>query len=277
LTNLSLQVNSLQELDGNSFNSLKNLEHLSIGNNKLEHLPTNLFKELAQLKQLHLPELTSLKEQELDANLFVGLKKLEILQLDQNRFDNFPENFFDDLTSLQFLNLMGNPIKSLNKNWFNKLIDLKVLRFEFALFEIVPDGLFKNNGNLTHLKLSGKIAKMSNKMFSDLKHLKKIDLLDNQCISMEIEDHNSSIAFTEQMLIPCSCKALEVENSDFHTKAAFIFVGVIVAIISLILILILIKTGRQKNFQPREIYQTLKNGEFFSPTIQSKTKGALCS
>jgi hypothetical protein len=99
-------------------------------------------------------------------------------------------------------------------------------------------------------------------MFSHLKRLKEIDLLDNQCISLEIKDHNSSIAFTEEILIPCSCKALEGGHSDFQTKAVFVFVGVIVAVISLILIMILIKTGRQKNFQPREIYQTLKNGEF---------------
>jgi hypothetical protein len=119
---------------------------------------------------------------------------------------------------------------------------------------------------------------MTNKMFSHLKRLKEIDLLDNQCISLEIKDHNSSIAFTEEILIPCSCKALEGgHNNVIQTKAVFVFVGVIVAIISLILILILIKSGRQKNFQPREIYQTLKNGEFFFPTIQSKTQKALCS
>jgi Leucine-rich repeat (LRR) protein len=224
----------------------------------LQYLPPDIFKDLLTLKELALCW-NSLKE--LDENLFVGLKDLKTLNLIGNHLKTLPEKLFEDLTSLDVLKLDNNPIESLSGNLFDKLFNLNQLKFSYALFKTVPDGLLKNNENLTDLKLSGKITKMSNKMFSHLRKLKKLDLLDNFCISIEIDYHNSNIAFTEEILIPCSCKALKETKSNFQTKALFIFFGVTVTVILFDLVLILIKMVRQKNFRSTETLLVFKNGE----------------
>jgi Leucine-rich repeat (LRR) protein len=235
LTDLSLGNNEIKEVDVHTFIGLGKLEDLSLCFNNLEHLLPGLFRDLSSLKELALCW-NSIKE--LDENLFAGLKDLRELNLIGNQLKTLPEKLFDDLTSLEVLNLERNPIESLKEH------------------------LFKNNGNLEKLKLSGKISKMSNKMFSHLKKLRLLDLLGNVCISLEIRDHNSNIAFTEEILIPCSCKALKDGKPYVQIKTLFIFLGVIVAIILFVLVLILIKMMRQTNFRLRDIFLVLKNGEW---------------
>jgi Leucine-rich repeat (LRR) protein len=255
---LSLNSNEIKEVDVNTFWGLKKLEYLSLCYNKLEHLPPGIFRDLSFLIRLFLCG-NSIKE--LDENLFVGLKGLKELNLIGNHVKTLPEKLFEDLTSLEILNLEQNPIESLSLNLFSKLLNLKKLRLDDALFETVPEGLFKNNGNLNFLELSGKISKMSNKMFSHLKKLRYLNLLDNHCVSLLIHDHNLSIAFTEEILIHCSCKALKKEKPDFQVKALFALKVFTIAVILFVLMLILVKMMRQQSYRLNESFLVFKNGE----------------
>jgi hypothetical protein len=177
------------------------------------------------------------------------------------KLKTLPEKLFLDQTSLEILSLKRNPIESLSGNVFSKLGNLKEIDMSYVNLETIPNKIFKNNGNLTELILDGKIAKMSNKMFSHLRKLRTLDLRFNYCKSLLIQDHNLTIGFTEEILIPCSCSVLMEKKSDFHTKALFIFLGIVAAIILFIFVLILIKMMRQKNFQSREFFLVFKNGE----------------
>jgi Leucine-rich repeat (LRR) protein len=276
LAELNLSWNKIENLDGNLFIGLRNLRILFLHHNKLQQLPPDIFKDLVALTELSL-SYNEIKEvdvntfgglkklgnsmKKLDENSFVGLKDLKELNLIGNQLKMLPEKLFDDLTSLKVLNLGHNPIESLSEHLFSKLLNLIILDLKNGLFETLPEGLFKNNGNLTNLYLGGKITKMSNKMFSHLKKLRLLDLVDNHCISMEIYDHNSNIAFTEEILIPCTCIALKEGQNNFKLKGLSALKVFTIAIILFVLALILFKMLRQSNFQPSESFLVFKNGE----------------
>jgi hypothetical protein len=92
-----------------------------------------------------------------------------------------------------------------------------------GLFESVPDEIFKNNGNLTKVVVQANISRMSNKVFSHLTKLDTIHLGDNYCVSLEIKEHNLSIFFTEELLIPCSCNLLKTHDSAIEFIGLLIF------------------------------------------------------
>jgi hypothetical protein len=94
---------------------------------------------------------------------------------------------------------------------------------------------------------------MSNKVFSHLKKLRNINLVDNDCV--EISNHNSSIFLTEDILIPCSCQVSENVKNSILFEVLFILVGFFVAIISTIFVMMLIKCYQQKHLG-------LKDGKF---------------
>jgi hypothetical protein len=197
---------------------------------------------------------------DLDENLFSDLINLETLDIRNNRFQYFPEKLFENLTSLKKLKLQFNPIKSLSGNLFKNLINLEEVGFFAALFETVPDDIFKNNGNLTAIVLQANITRMSNKIFSHLKKLKSINVADNDCISVEISNHNSSIFLTEDILIPCSCQVSENGKDSYHLKVLLILIGVVVAIISLIFVMMLVKCCQQK----LDFYMNIRDGKNYN-------------
>jgi hypothetical protein len=135
------------------------------------------------------------------------------------------------------------------------LISLEVVLFDGNLFETVPDNLFKNNGNLTEVKLSAKITKMSNKIFSHLKQLKHLYLVDNFCVSLDIFDHNSNIAFTEEVLTSCSCEVAEIKSS-LNLEKIFTALGITLWIIFTISVL---RQGRN-----RELFLSSRDGRFIT-------------
>jgi hypothetical protein len=164
-----------------------------------------------------------------------------------------PPNIFEDLVSLITLRLHENPLKALDENLLKNLISLEVVLFDGNLFETVPDNLFKNNENLTEVKLSAKITKMSNKIFSHLQKLKHLYLVDNFCVSLDIYDHNSSIAFTEEVLTSCSCEVAETK-SGLNLEKIFFALGTTLWIIFTISVL---RHGRN-----RELFLSSRDGRF---------------
>ncbi len=228
-------------------------------NNRLKKLHPRVFSDLVSLTDL---SMWTNKITELDENLFQGLTKIETLDFGENKIERLPENLFKGLVSLQGVYFVLNPIKKLHKNLFKDLINLKSVWFFQATFETVPHEIFKNNGNLTSVRLGGKISKMSNKLFSPLKKLQKVRLRDNFCISVDIDKHNQSVLYTEDLLIPCSCEKSKVEKSGFLSKV-FVFFGVIVGLVCLIIISMLCKCNPFKNLDPKSSLVTVKNGNLY--------------
>jgi Leucine-rich repeat (LRR) protein len=259
LSHLYLGNNLVRKIDETTFVGLKKLEYLDLQENKLlSSVHPKAFKGLVPLKQL---KLHTNWIQDFDENLFSNLINLEILDLRKTEIDYLPEKLFQNLSSLRQLYLQFNRIKSLNGNLFKNLINLEEVGFYAALFKTVPDNIFKHNGNLTSIILRASITRMSNKVFSHLKKLRNINLADNDCISVEISNHNSSIFLTEDILTPCSCQVFVNEKNQFFIEVLLVLIGVVVAIISSIFVIMLIKFWQQKNFQAVGLCMGLKNGK----------------
>jgi hypothetical protein len=75
-------------------------------------------------------------------------------------------------------------------------------------------------------------------------------------------EHNLSVFFTEELLIPCSCKLLKNEdNLDFKPKGFLIF-GIAGVSISAIFFLLLKKVKFPNSLWTRDGYLILKNGKY---------------
>ncbi len=140
-------------------------------------------------------------------------------------------------------------------------MNLEVVSFSEAQFTTIPDGIFNNNGNLRTIVLQANISRMSNKIFSHLTKLDTIYLGDNYCVSLEITEHNLSVFFTEELLIPCSCKLLvNDDNLDFKPRGVLIF-GIVGVSISAAFFLLLKKVNFLNSLWTKDDYLILKNGE----------------
>jgi Leucine-rich repeat (LRR) protein len=259
LTILNMEWNPMKKLKDDPFAGLEKLTILNIANLELTSLHPDLLQDLMSLKELYLFR-NLIKE--LDEKVFGYLIKLEILDLSSNKLEYFPEKQFENLRSLKTLYLDRNPIKTLHEKQFENLVNLEVVTFAEAQFTTIPDGIFKNNGNLRTIVLQANINRMSNKVFSHLTKLESIFLGDNYCVALEIKEHNLSVFFTEELLIPCSCKLLVNDvNLDFKPRGFLIF-GICGVSISAIFFLLLKKVKFSNSLWTRDDYLILKNGNY---------------
>jgi Leucine-rich repeat (LRR) protein len=258
LKSINLQYNFLKEIDVGAFTGLNHLDMIVLNYNELEYLHPDLFRNLDSLKLLYIFR-NLIKE--LDVKVFGNLVKLEILDLSSNKLEYLPKKLFENSRSLKTLYLDRNPIKSLQENQFKNLVNLELITFSQAQFTTVPDGIFKNNGNLARITMQANISRMSNKIFSHLTKLNYIFLGDNYCVSVGIKEHNLSIFFTEELLIPCSCKLLVNDDKlDFKPRRVLIF-GIAGVSISAIFFLLLKKVKFPNSLWTRDGYLIMKNGK----------------
>jgi Leucine-rich repeat (LRR) protein len=220
LKQLSLEKNLIKQIDKDTFEGLNNLAILELSYNKLEHLPENVFKNLKLLQGLYMQEnyFRVLSDQ-----TFFGLASLKTLYLEKNRLKFIQSDLFKNLKSLQLLNIRNNPLKIIDDNTFSDLVNLEKLYISGIPFYTLPDGLFKNNTNLEFVDLSSaKITRISNKQFSHIKTLKLIDFEDSFCANIKFHQHNSSVLFTEDMLLPCSCLTSDKTRRESNFSIYFV-------------------------------------------------------
>jgi Leucine-rich repeat (LRR) protein len=163
--------------------------------------------------------------------------------------------------SLEELNSGVNPLKTIGETLLQNLKNLRAIRLSGTPLSTLPATLFENNTNLEYIELgAGRITRVSNKMFSHLKKLTLLNFEDNFCASKHFNRHNSSIQFTEDMLLPCSCSVKEDEKtSDTKQRNLLICLGV-VALVVLIVMVYLIRTSQKLLTESGRFY-ALKKGK----------------
>jgi Leucine-rich repeat (LRR) protein len=168
------------------------------------------------------------------------------LYLHDNKLSFLHPNLFKDSKSLERLDISANPFKTICANLLQNLKNLRAIGLVGTPLSTLPATLFENNTNLGQIVLSaGRITRVSNEMFSHLKKLKLLNFEDNFCASKHFNRHNSSIQFTEDMLLPCSCpiKAEEEKMSATKQRNLLICLGV-VGLVILLITVYLFKTNR---------------------------------
>ncbi|XP_070818988.1 matrix-remodeling-associated protein 5 [Chaetodon trifascialis] len=157
---LNLGYNSLTEVEGSEFRSLRQLEMLMLHGNDISTLHPGAFYSLRSLQILKLSynKLTSVS-----AGLFEGLVGLIRLHLDHNLIDFIEPYSFSGLTSLKLLQLEGNLLKEIHPHTFITVSllgsfwtsGLKHLHLSDNLLEQLPAAALKTASRLEVLSLHG--------------------------------------------------------------------------------------------------------------------------
>ncbi|XP_022607813.1 matrix-remodeling-associated protein 5-like [Seriola dumerili] len=157
---LNLGYNSLTEVEGSEFRSLRQLEMLMLHGNDINTVHPRAFYSLRSLQILKLSynKLTSL-----NAGLFDGLVGLIRLHLDHNLLDFIEPYSFSGLTSLKLLQLEGNLLKEIHPHTFITVSllgsfwtsGLKHLHLSDNLLEQLPPAALRTAPRLELLSLHG--------------------------------------------------------------------------------------------------------------------------
>lgn len=139
---LSLNFNSITEVNVNSFPLLERLQNLFLGSQLIS--PVTIGKEaFKNLPNLQLLDLGDNKEIYLDSGAFLGLPNLSILRLYHNKFtESILEGYyFQDLVSLEYLDLAFNVITRLHPHpLFYNMTSLKILNLKLNDIETICEG-----------------------------------------------------------------------------------------------------------------------------------------
>ncbi|XP_029297607.1 matrix-remodeling-associated protein 5 [Cottoperca gobio] len=157
---LNLGYNSLTEVEGSEFRSLRQLEMLMLHGNDISTVNPGAFYSLRSLQILKLSynKLTSV-----NPGLFEGLVSLIRLHLDHNLLDFIEPYSFSGLTSLKLLQLEGNLLKEIHPHTFITVSllgsfwtsGLKHLHLSDNLLEQLPAAALKTAPRLELLSLHG--------------------------------------------------------------------------------------------------------------------------
>lgn len=157
LKELRIVEQQLQIIEKGDFDELPQLKILNLSHNLITETSENSFDLLASLIKL---DLSYCKIKSVSGNLFKNLKKLEALNLAHNQLDGkLVKEMFEHLKALRDINLEGNKIEKLGARMFINNLELRFISFK------------KNN------------IKRIEDNFTVLKHIEKIDLTGNACIS----------------------------------------------------------------------------------------------
>ncbi|KAM9795151.1 immunoglobulin superfamily member 10 [Neosynchiropus ocellatus] len=157
---LNLGYNSLTEVEGSEFRSLRQLEMLMLHGNDINTLHAGAFYSLTSLQILKLSynKLTSVS-----IGLFEGLVGLVRLHLDHNLIASIEPYSFSGLPSLKLLQLEGNLLKEIHPHTFITVSllgsfwtsGLKHLHLSDNLLEFLPAPALKTAPRLELLSLHG--------------------------------------------------------------------------------------------------------------------------
>ncbi|XP_040030761.2 matrix-remodeling-associated protein 5 isoform X1 [Gasterosteus aculeatus] len=157
---LNLGYNSLTEVEGSEFKSLRQLEMLMLHGNDISTVHPGAFYSLRSLQIL---KLSYNKLKSVNPGLFEGLIGLIRLHLDHNLIDFIEPYSFSGLSSLKLLQLEGNLLKEIHPHTFITVSllgsfwtsGLKHLHLSDNLLEQLPAAMLKTAPRLEVLSLHG--------------------------------------------------------------------------------------------------------------------------
>ncbi|XP_023234979.1 uncharacterized protein LOC111634443, partial [Centruroides sculpturatus] len=260
LTNLPILriVNgTLQHVQVELLQELRNLRILSLYNNRIKEIPRGFFKNLTLLTYL---DLSDNHIENFSEDIFSDLFSLEILRIKNNKLTVLPENLLSSLTQLIGLEMSGNTgIKNLPKGFLRGLTRLEHLRasrcslerLEESLFSDttflieclldfnnitrLPEALFNNTEHLSRLSMTGnKLSSLPPRVFSNLKRLGSLDLSYNRLnhlhkdifkrlstlAVLRLSDNDLSSLHDDTLLPLSNLKIIDLSNNNFECLSA---------------------------------------------------------
>ena len=180
---LSMLKCSLSSIEPNSFDNMKRLHQLFLGENELVDLPDNLFHFNAEITHLYLERnsLTKFNTSKLGLksvqHLFLPQNKLKEvvitvptlfgLRLEDNKIEQLTRNTFNNVKQIYVLALFGNRIRFISKDAFNHTNTISQLLLHNNTLTSLPSGLF-NTMEITQLFLQNNHLSQLNGIFDGM-------------------------------------------------------------------------------------------------------------
>lgn len=105
LEELDLSDNEIEEFDESTFEKMKNLKILYLGNLKLNKVPVGIFENLRNLQNI---SLEGNQLQNIDRSIFKENPKVQNIWLNNNKIRTLNPKTFEGLKNLEYLDLRGN-------------------------------------------------------------------------------------------------------------------------------------------------------------------------
>ncbi len=179
LQELFLDYNNLKVLRSGSFNNLTSIKTISITNNdNLDHIELGAFPALPSLIELNMGHN---KLFTLDVGLFQRLTGLRSLYLNDNRFQTLGSGMLSGLNALDHLYLQDNFLSQIKPEMLSDVSNLHTLILASNEIETIVENSFTILHRLSYLSLQGnKLAVISANTFLGLSSLKTLVLAQNQ-------------------------------------------------------------------------------------------------
>ncbi|XP_033759702.1 protein toll-like [Pecten maximus] len=168
----NLDNNNIRSLRGYQFHGI--LHMISLNNNSLQDIDEKCFRQVSDLQNICLADnkLTSLP-----ATLFLGLTSLRHLDIHNNLIQELPDGLFDDSPNLVYVNLASNRISSLRKRLFVKLLNLETLFLDRNNIVVINEASFPLHSiALRHIGLCSNPLRQIPKITFYIRSLRRIDL-----------------------------------------------------------------------------------------------------
>lgn len=182
LKTLEMNLNSIARWEEGAFETLENLEKMSLWSNQLEVIGKDDFRGLTKVKVL---DLLGNKIQTIHSDAFISLSNLTFIGLNKNQFRELPEGLFRGNLNLEEARFMFNNISELPADLFANLPALKVISLAESGIMRMPETVFANSTGITNISLSGNlISELENETFMDLRNLLRLDLERNRLVKL---------------------------------------------------------------------------------------------
>uniref|UniRef100_A0A8C5LQK0 Toll-like receptor 3 n=1 Tax=Leptobrachium leishanense TaxID=445787 RepID=A0A8C5LQK0_9ANUR len=196
LQRLDLGLNRIdQDLDGNEFIGLHQIQLIYLSYNNRLTLTRNSFSFVPSLQRLNLRKI-KLTFREPNLSPFHGLQNLTLLDLSNNNIANLEENIFEGLSSLRILNLQHNNLARLWKNanpggpvlFLKGLHNLEIMNLLSNGFDEIPAAAFQGLSKLRILDLGeNNVYLLPKSLFDDQPSFYQLNLHKNLITSVEKE------------------------------------------------------------------------------------------
>lgn len=200
LTILIIQSNFIRSINEKAFNNNLNLRQINLWGNQLTTLPENVFKNQLSMVTLTLSANNFL---DLPKNIFKSLKNLSSLDLKINYIKNLRNEWFMELDKLWMLFLDRNQIKELSPNIFKGLKSLRSLNLSDNKLKVIHSVWFEDLPDLAAVILSNNQIYAIDEKFINNNELTRLDMSNNSCADVNIEDSLATRDFMRKSLYRC--------------------------------------------------------------------------
>lgn len=206
--NYDWSPNKNLELSLGTFNGLRELQILDLGENNLKVIPSDVFCPLDNLQVLNVThnKIKSVDRLGFGRNCGTGLRSLD---LSNNEIKSLTdESEITGLRRLQELRLQHNNITDISRETFNGLISLRILNISYNNLQSIPEGTFANLKELREIYLNNNLLyELARGVFHRLEQLLVLDLSNNQLSSAHI-DGGTFIGLIRLVILNLSNNAL---------------------------------------------------------------------